>query len=246
MKSTELEAFERFWDHVSRAEQEIRENPCSLSPANRGDPLEKTDEEFLQAYKKIKPHLAKFRRKRLFFPPTGLMLRSGPYHAETAHEALMLFLIKPNEYESAYVLSSQEYLSIKEEAQAELKNRQEALEKSAAKLRKTADQMAREERDRGTLLRVILDHMLKSSREDHPKPLIWKELQDRLPKDPDPWCQSRITRTMAKLLDAPRTKGMTTYRELFRNPELKRGFIIKNLEGQRGVDVEVEDSLPDD
>ncbi|MFN4259508.1 MAG: hypothetical protein ACK4RK_09415, partial [Gemmataceae bacterium] len=173
MKTTEIQAFERFWDYVRRAEQAIRENRRIPTPANWGDPLEEQDEEFLQAYGKIKPHLAKFRRKRLFLSPSGLLLRSGNYSAETAHEALVLFLIKPTEYESADVLNSQEYLSIKVEAQAELKARQESLEKSSATARKMAGQEAREEQDRGTLLRVILDHMLKAAREDRPEPLIW-------------------------------------------------------------------------
>jgi len=246
MKASEREAFEEFWNHVRRTEQDIRENPYAPSPANYGDPLDEKDEEFLESYRKIKPYLSKFRRKRLFFAPTGLLLRSGSYSAETAHEALMQFLLHPTDYETATVLNSKEYLAIKEEAQDELKKRQESLDRVSAKVRKTEEQKAREERDRGTLLRVILDHMVKAEREDHPKPLIWKELQVRLPQDPEPWSQSRISRTMASLLDAPGAKGMNAYRELFRNPERRRGFIIKNLQGQRDVDAAVEDSPPDD
>jgi hypothetical protein len=242
MNSTELAAFERFWDLVRRAEQDIRENPRLPTPGNWGDPLDEKDHEFLQSYKKIKPYLAKFRRKRLFLPPANLMLRSGAYSAETAHEALMFFLHHPTDYEYTEVLNSPEYLSIKVEAQAELKDRQESLDRSAARSMKSTSEKAEIEHDVGTLYQVIRDHMIIAIREEHPKPLNWKELRDRLPQDPKAWSQPKISRTMAKLLDAPRANGMRAYQKLFRSREGLKGIISRDAAGNRNVDASVEDS----
>jgi hypothetical protein len=246
MKSTELADFTHFWDHVDRAEQDIRENRYAPTPANRGDPWEEKDEEFFRAYQKVKRHLAKYRRRRPFYPPVGLMLRSGMYEAETAHEALMSFLIKPAEYESASVLRSPEYLAIKNEAQDELKDRQAALERSTDRTKRKRTKAATREKELGTLYKVILDHMLSVIREDHPKPLKWNEIRDRLPQDPEPWSQAKISRTLAELLDAPAAKGMTAYRRLFTDRDRMRGFMKPDLDGRQDVDGVVTDEQPDD
>ena len=105
--------------------------------------------------------------------------------------------------------------------------------------------MAEEERERAILLRVVLDHMLHTIRDAHPKPLIWKELQARLPQEPRQWDQTKISRTMADLLGAPNANGMTAYKELFGDSKLRAGFLTRNIAGDLTPDRAVTQPPPE-
>jgi len=245
MKTEERDAFDLFWEHVRLAEQDVRENAHRghPPPSVYGDPW---DKEFEEAYNGIRKYLRKFRKKRIFCPPPGVPMRPAPFTAETAHQALMYFLNKPDElYGSAKALDFPEYLKIKTEAQAELQGRQGTIEQSEAKSKSKRDKRSKHEKDLKILFDVLVGHVLSVVHEEHPKPLTWREIQDRLPQNPQPWSQAKISRVMTELFDAP-GEAAEEYKRFFRSRERRRGFSTLDPERRRTVDAPVYDQPKDD
>lgn len=225
----ETQLFEEYLGHVSRARSEILQNRYPVLPSNYGDPLDEDDENFLKCYEKLRKFLKKYWRKdRFFFSPPGQLLRSECFKAETAHEALMFFLIKPREYHDPEILISPEYIYLASEVQKELRDRQLDIE-IGLREKKQLFKNQKEQIELGMLHRVVNNSIEK--KEINSKPLTWHEIADQLPQNP-PWSQSKISRMLAKLLNASNSKGMTAYVNLFMKSEPPKGYIRKNSEGK--------------
>jgi hypothetical protein len=217
-KTPFLDVFDTFWDHVQRAEQDVWENGHRgpLPPICSGDPW---DEEFAAAYEEIQPYLRRFKRDRFFPVPAGLPFRPRPIRAETAHQAIMFFLNKPDElYGDIKALDSPEYLAIKEEAKEELKQR----DKSRRVPRRTKDlkcSISAKIRSELIELRGYLWEYHFPLNGDHVlKPLTIRELKAEFG-----WSQSTVTRRMQDFFHC--NAAMAAYARLFHRETTKAGYI---------------------
>jgi len=150
--------FTDFWDRVAKAEADIRQNAHSgrLPPCCIGDPW---DEDFAASYERIRPLLKKFQRHRFFSVPPGLMFFPGPIKAETALQAVMIFLNPPGElYGEARALDSYEYVEMKREGMAEQHDR------DVARLKRPVKRSASKASDSKDMSRweFLVFHLLKS------------------------------------------------------------------------------------
>ena len=118
MTDEERHAFEQFWRLVQLNEEYVLQYANAPCP----DAGERWDEELATAYERIKPILQPLAKNRFFSGPPGLIGQTGPFMAETAHQALM-FLLNPPEvlFWHIEVLSGPEYLEIRKEAEEELR-----------------------------------------------------------------------------------------------------------------------------
>ena len=104
---------------VRRIEQYIAENshrPCPIDAEDRWDfKLE-------DAYDAIHPLLVCLSRPRIFMAVSSLVNQRGPFTADNAHQALM-FVLNPPEalFGNAGVLKSDEYIELRTEAEAEVR-----------------------------------------------------------------------------------------------------------------------------
>ncbi len=230
MKPDELQAFEAFWDFVRRAELDVRENNHRGHPPPdvASDPW---DQDFADAYTAIRRFLAKFRRKRAFFPPPGVPLRPTPFEAETAHEALMFFLNKPDElYGSAKALASKEYLDLKGEAMEERRLRQ-AFKEGLAKNRVRAAVIKKKtQADLLVFISFLAKHHFPARGEPVCEPLTQEDIMKALD-----WPQARVSRCFRRWFKSNR--GMSTYRRHCRTGEIKRGFLKKYEDGDLKIEA---------
>lgn len=108
MTQEETRAFTAFWDHVRRAEADVRQNwyRGHPTPDAIGNPW---DEEFAKAYEAIHPALEPFVQTRMVIVPPDIPLLN-PYSADIWHQALMFFLNPPHQiYGSEKAFRSPEY-----------------------------------------------------------------------------------------------------------------------------------------
>jgi hypothetical protein len=232
MKPDELQAFGRFWDFVRRAELDLREHSHRGHPPPDVD-SEPWDQDFADAYTAIRRFLAKFRQKRTFFPPLRIPLRSTPYEAETAHEALMVFLNKPDQlYGSAKALDSKEYLDIKAEAMEERRLRQ-AFKEELAKKRVRAAVIKEAQSDLLVFVSFLAEHHFPARGEPVAEPLTQKKIGKALN-----WAQARVSRCFRRWFKSNR--GMSVYRRHCQTGEITRGFLKKYNDGDISIEAYLE------
>jgi hypothetical protein len=120
MTPQETQAFTAFWDHIRRAEEDVRQNwyRGHPTPDAIGDPW---DDDFAVAYDAVHLALGPFVRTRMVIVPHDIPLVNA-YSADTWHQALMFFLNPPHHiYGSEKAFKSPEYLRIKDGALRELR-----------------------------------------------------------------------------------------------------------------------------
>lgn len=208
-------AFDTFWTHVERAERDIHENGHlgRLPPICHGDPW---DDEFAAAYDAVRPYLTKFQKERYYPVPPGLAFRPGPIKAETAHQALMFFLNRPDELHGEKgVLDSTEYKAIKEAAMAELRQRDEV---RVAKNRRPPCTMSAKQRSELIELRgFLLDHHFPKGQPFQKRTLTSDEIERAFG-----WSQSTASRKMGQLFKTRR--GMAAYAVVFGTASTPKGY----------------------
>lgn len=213
-----LDVFDTFWEHVQRVEQDVRENGQRgpLPPICWGDPW---DEEFAAAYEEIRPYLRRFKRDRFFPVPAGLPFRPRPIRAETAHQAIMIFLNKPDElYGGVKSLDSLEYRTIKEEAEDELRQRDES-RRAPRRTKGLKCSISAKNRNELIELRGYLREYHFPPNGNHVlKPLTLRELRAEFG-----WSQSTATRRMQDLFHC--SAAMTAYARMFHRETTKTGYI---------------------
>ncbi|NLX97851.1 MAG: hypothetical protein GXY83_16935 [Rhodopirellula sp.] len=235
-KTIELvDVFEVFWDHIRRAEQDVRRNGHlgRLPPDCSNDPW---DADFAAAYEAVKRYLRKFRRDRFFPVPAGLAFRSGPIQAESAHQALMYFLNKPDELHGEVgVLDSTEYVAIKAEAIKELELRDKARRPRLKTDAPVSSQDARMLASLTMLQAFVMEHHFPAGGNVVCEPLTLKQIVAKFG-----WSQSTATRRMKKLF--PRKEkgdpeGMAAYNKLFAGEAPTRGYLQAFKDGTLDVEA---------
>jgi hypothetical protein len=232
-----IAAFDRFWSFVARAEQDIRENEHRgrIPPDSFGDPW---DEEFAAAYEAIQPHLKKFRKARFFKVPAGLAFFTGPFTAETAHQALMFYLNPPKElYGERGVLDLPEYVAIKEQAMRELQNRDEARVSTARKQRPSLS--ARMVSELIELRAYICDHHFLKDDRVRTTTLTSKEIGSHFG-----WSQATVSRKMSRIFKS--NNGMEVYAAMFGTHDSDAGYNRKFDNETLSVEAIWHDRKPDD
>ncbi len=210
-----LQKFETFWDHVTNAERDIRENGHlgRLPPPHFGDPW---DEEFAAALHELIPLLRKFRKLRFYLTPVGLAFRPSPILAETAHEALMFFLNRPEELHGEKgVLDSTEYLAIKAAAMLELQELEAA--RVAPKRISSCSRSAKRRSELIELRGFLLDFHLPEGKPFRARTLTSAEIEAHFG-----WSQSKVSRRMSELFKD--RNGMKGYGALFGTHTTTKGF----------------------
>lgn len=194
-----LDVFDVFWGHVQEAERNVRENGHRgrLPPDCYGDPW---DEDFAAAFEAVKRYVRKFRRDRFFPVPAGLAFRPGPIRAETAHQALMFFLNRPEELHGEMgVLDSPEYLAIKSEALKELEHRSRTRRPASNLQDLPCTKSAKIIGELAMLKACLLEYHIPKKGEVVMKPLTLYEIRAKFFPE---WCQPTATRRMQKLFKA--------------------------------------------
>ncbi len=218
-----------FWNKVQKAEQDIRENGHvgRLPPICFGDPW---DAEFAQAYDAVRPHLSKFRKERYYRVPSGLAFRPSPLKAETAHQALMFFLNRPDElYGEKGVLDSPEYKAIKEAAMLELQQRDEI---RISKNRRPSSSSSAKQRSSIIELRAFLiDHHFPKGRPFQKETLPCEAIEQEFG-----WSQGTVSKKMTTLFKL--AGGMTAYTALFEDKETSTPKGFRKLFDDSTLDVD--------
>ncbi len=220
-----MHAFDTYSNHIVRNERDVRENGHRgrLPPICFGDPW---DEDFAAAYQALSPYLSKVCKVRYFAVPPGLAFHATPIKAETACEALMIFLNPPEElHGEPGVLDSTEYKALKAAAMAELTGlarSKNATDRQKTELptrnRKPKDPLALS--DNGT---VLLAYLMKSHQCNTAEPIYTpvgnqEFIAEQLSTRAKEWNQSGVSRAMDELLSDIRgfdhLGAMTRYRRL--------------------------------
>lgn len=231
-KSKLLDVFEIFWDHVRRAEEIIRQygHLGRLPPMCHGDPW---DEDFAKAYDGIRRYLRKFQRDQSFRVPADLAFRVGPLRAETAHQALMFFLNKPEElHGEPGVLDSTEYLAIKSDAMREYSERDKSRAVWSTPTRSRGEEDARIDQDVEDLKYALRERYFPARGEGVQHPESFKDLRRILFPA---WSGSKFCRRMQKLLKCRNAKR--AFDELFRGGGPHTGFLRLLEDGTHEVEA---------
>lgn len=235
-----FEAFETFWDFVRRIEVDVRlhcNGPRAL-PQDYGDFW---NEEFADAYERIRPYLGKYRRKRFFYGPKGVPSFAAPFTADNAHQALMFFLNGPEVlYGDAWVLDSAEYRAIKAEASVEL------LDRDKVRLRPSPLKDLPYCREAKILAEVshlkafLIDTHFPRDRKKEASltTLSVREIAGRLV-----WSRSKASRRLARLFQCK--EGKKAYDAVFSRKTTPRGYCQRFDDATLNVDGIVMDRPPD-
>lgn len=242
MTSEETRAFTAFWDHVRRAEEDVRQNWYRGHPTPDviGDPW---DDEFAKAYDAIHPVLEPFVRTRMVVVPPDIPLLN-PYSAETWHQALMFFLNPPHQiYGSAKAFRSPEYQRIKSGALRELRILDSLNDYLDEKMLKAeapgTTKPTRDERIKRELKRLrfaIFEHHFANDEGPVREPLTIQQIMELLPDLH--WSQPTASRRMAMLFKG----GMRAYERWCGDPKLRGGA----FDARTGQWVPIADDGEDD
>lgn len=212
-----LSAADGFWRQVSAAEQHVNQNSHRglCPPCCYGDPW---NEEFAEAYAKLRPWLKLFRSNRIYPVPPGIMYRPSPIQAESASQALMFFLNPPKQLEGCPgVLETNEYLAMKSDAIQELDD----ADKRRRKKRSPKKPYSRSSRRRAQLLELralLINHHFPENDEFSGRCLTGKEIGKALNCS-----QSTASRLMSLLFQ--RKDGMEAYNKVFSTDRTPRGYL---------------------
>lgn len=231
-----VEAFERFWTHVGRAERDIRANGHSgrLPPICFGDSW---DDDFAHAYQQIHTFLQQFWHQQCYVVPPGLAFRPIPLCAATAHEALMFFLNKPDElFGERGVLDSVEYRRIKADAMKEweilaneathlpgerlrdstkmeeckiLANKPSLEEEPEKTIKRRIKRSGREFTEDDVLLHAFLLEWHRCNTDEPNSTPVGNQpfIAEKLGKSVQGWNPPRVSRTMKRLMEGARGLG---------------------------------------
>ncbi len=225
MTPEETTAFIAFWDHVRRAEEDVRKNWYRGHPTPDviGDPW---DQDFANAYDAIHPSLQPFVWTRMVLVPPGIPLLN-PYSAENWHQALMFFLNPPHQiYGSETAFKSPEYQRIKSGALRELSLLESTNEYVDEKILKadapkgakgTKSRSERIQQEIRRLRLAIFEYHFPHGKDPVREPLTIEQILDLLPDLR--WSQPTASRRMAALFKG----GMSTYERWSGNPKLGVG-----------------------
>ncbi len=232
-----IHAWDTYWNHVERAERDIRENGHRgrLPPICYGDPW---DEEFAAAYEAVRPFLRKFLKIRYYPVPVGLAFCMTPIKAETALQALMFFLNPAAElYGEAGVLDSAEFKAIKAAALLEFQRRDDA---RVAKTRISACTRKAKTKSQLVELRgVIFDHHFPKGEPFRKETLESKEIEALFG-----WSQSTVNKKMKLLFKGQ--NGMTAYAAVFDSHATTKGYNDRLEDQTLRVEAIWEDRRPED
>lgn len=222
-------AVESFFQFVSAAEQDVIQNAHRgrLPPACFGDPW---NEDFVEAYAKLRPWLRPWRTNRLYPVSAGLMFCNRPISSESGCQALMFFL-NPSEqlHGEVAVLDTPEYHRIKTDAIKEIDDadgrrvRKRSPKKSASRSAK--------KRARLTEVRaLIIDHHFPKSGKFTEKCLTGEQIGDALG-----FSQSTASRYVSILFQ--KSDGMDAYNAVFTKREPPLGHRKKFDNGTLTVEA---------
>ncbi len=235
-KNQQLDVMEDFWNYVLRAEQDYHEHGWRghVSPdhINNG-----WDEEFAAAYERIKPQLKRCGNPKFHQVPPGLRYQSTPIHAESAHEALMIFLNPPYMlYGDWDVLDSEEYQEIKSAAIKEL---QDSQEKNAEKKQPKMPRHRKTKLAISALATILREHHFPETGHVNLTLLTQEQIATRLECS-----QPTINRHMKRLFKTDDAKG--AYSNMFLRERPERGFRKEFEDGTVDYDKIVFDELPEE
>ena len=234
MAVEQLRDFDEFWRVIDLNESYVRRYGHAVWHPGLRD---RWDEQLERAYEAIRPHLSALRRPSLFTTPAGAK-GFNPYEAETAHQALMFFLNPPeNMFGQIWVLTSPEYLRIKQETMAELERLRSAPGRperparrppSPSRPAKRARRNTRRADDKLLLRNYLLVHHLPSRGGPVLEPLSQGEIAEELG-----WDQPRVSRAMKALF---KVGAMKAYKSQLASGQL-RGFLKRGEDGTTDVEA---------